>query len=210
MSEVNKSRVANLFIMRYFSLLLVVVFVLIVAIGYFFVIQPKKESVKKNIETLNSQKQEEKDSLVKTIENFSAYIDSYNQLDSGLLGQISLMLPDESDEDKLFLQMEYLFKKNGFFLRNLSVAKQAPKALNSRQKSREEESGQAVNQGVPGVGEIILEVQLDALSYEEFKKLLALLEDNLRIMDVVDINFVEGAEDVIDLKIKTYYLESNA
>lgn len=197
--------------MRYYNVLLITVFLAVFGIGYVMAIKPKNQEIAQNIQAANQQKQEEKEGLRKTIANYSAYIEKFNDLDSRDLARANAILPDVNDQDSLFLQLEHLFKKHNFVLNSISIA--SPKSNDSgRSASRRsggEDSGEEASRGISGVSEIDLELSFEALGYSAFKRLLKVIEDNLRVLDIGEINF-SGDDSVITLQVKTYFLQDDA
>jgi len=55
-------------------------------------------------------------------------------------------------------------------------------------------------------GVVLVQLHFEKASYEEFKQLLKIIEDNIRIMDIIDLE-LKGAGEGIGLTIQTYISE---
>ncbi len=190
--------------MRYLFLLLLIG----TSIGVFFTfIKPKYDLIKKTksevsvsdaklttAETL----QESRDKLIK----------KYNDINKADLDNLKIMLPDSVDNIRLIIQINSIANKNGLSaLRSVDY------------KSNDDKSnGGAVKLDINNqkYGEIIVTFQTSG-QYKNFIAFLADLEKNLRLVDVVSVDFSSGDNSKAEnglanfltykITLKTYWLK---
>lgn len=199
--------------MRYFTFLVVLLFLVLLLCGYFFVLAPKNETITTSIKQEISDKEDNIKVLDNTIRNFTDYINAYNSIDDSALRRAAAILPEQSDEDALFLQMDHLMRKHGYKTTKIDIKKEdsGKKEANSRRKTvaPSQAGEEEADKKIAGVGRISINISVEGMDYEGFKRLLNIFENNLRLMDLVGISYNEG-EDEYNFEISTYYLKDNA
>lgn len=136
--------------------------------------------------------------------------DSYEEIDKIDLDKIDSILPDVLGKDKLLSEMESLILKNGLLLTSLQIeeVKEVKKAISPEGETSANLPGAAAQEKknkLTNVGKIKINVDLAGTNYDNFKKILKAIEDNLRLLDIAKIQFNPDANKT-SLEIFAYYL----
>jgi len=177
------------------SLLLVIILVVVLFfVAAYFVIWPVYGRINDNKNKLSSQRNL-LEIQTEYLENLHKLISNYESIKENDKEKLSQMLPAEIDEPALFTLFESLAEKNKMAMLAIDISEKEPKSEIKNLGLKEVNI--AVNLASnPSAGDI----------YGDFKKFLADLEANIRLMDVVSINFTPESMSYI-LTIKTYRLE---
>jgi hypothetical protein len=195
----------NIIMARYFIFIILFLMLISFLFAYKLIISPVSASIDNEIKKINEDKKTQKIYLSKTLENISKYRKDYENLNVDDKAKIDLMIPDVNDAEKLFTDIELLILKNGFILNSLEINSAKDTGITKAKRKNETSVDNTVNQDI---GIIDLKLDVSNSSYKNFKKLLGVFENNLRIMDVHNINFsLDGAS--VSFEIKTYYLKQN-
>lgn len=185
--------------------------ILISGAGFFVLVAPKYE----NISLLRTEVQAYKTAL----DNSEALerernklVTKYNNMNVSDLARLQKLLPDNIDNIRVILEIERLARVYGMSLRDIRYD----------DKAKEDENSNVVEAGVVNTeqnqeyGSWNLEFATEG-SYDSFISLLQDIEKNLRLVDVVSVNFSSaGAENAKQgatdnykyvFKIKTYWLK---
>lgn len=175
-------------VMSSFYLIIILVILIFIALAYFF-IWPDYEFLVGGKSKLLSQK-----NLLTTqnnyLENLKKLISNYESINSADREKLSLMLPKEVDEPDIFALFESLAGKNKMAILAVDISEKEPPA---EFKSL-------------GIKEIDIAANLAGGEYSDLKNLLNDLESNLRLMDIVSVNYTPDSASYI-LNIRTYRLE---
>jgi len=184
---------------EYFNVVALVFMILILTLGFFFVISPKRESIYTDLKKINDDKLVEKGELEDLKRKISVYVRSYKQTNEIGRKKIDKMLPKEAREGEIMVQLEELARKKGLLLSSVSVIPRVKKKSVSRGglKGKIEELPVGIN-----AVDILFSVQ--GINYESMKNLLSEFENNLRLMDVVKLGFSPGGNS-LDFEVVAYY-----
>ncbi len=161
---------------------------LISAGAYFFMIKPQLDRVGPGKEldlastttTLEQQK--------KVLSQLKMLQGNFEEISSDDIALLSNILPSEDAIPELLTQLETIALSSGVDLTRVSLSEIEAAALSARQKLEQEVSGAQAAQ-TKGVREVMLQMEIDAFSYESFKKFVSSLENHARIIDVETFNF---------------------
>lgn len=196
----------NIFLNKYFNLILVVLVLVFLLFSYLMFIGPKHRAaellIKENVvnQQLLFNQQQKKLDILKIIS------DIYRKVEPADLLKFNSVLPYQYRQEQLFGEFEEIIKKNGWILKTVSLS--YPDELAAGQVAPT-----PVSEGLffgslnPNIGRIEVNLALAGLDYQGVKKLLALVEENLRLFDVTQVNFSGGSE--VSLSLTTYYYRTN-
>ena len=158
-----------------------------------------KESIETTINVLNAKKI--------YLSELNKYIRLYNNINKKQKDKISDILPDTPDINSLYTKIDNLMSKNGFALTSLNISdKSNIKTAKTRRSLNNKDDRNKDDKILSGVGEINLLIDVDDVDYKRAKRLLKIIENNLRLMDVKKISFSpEGGS--AKLEISIYYLK---
>lgn len=176
---------------------------LIFTLSYFFLITPKYDEI---LELNKSDKNKLNVEYLRAKNRFNElrYLTgAYKEVDEEYKNNIAVMLPEESREDDLFSKIEYLVKTNGANPISISLENDNRKAEASRANAATGASV-VIPETSSNVGKVKISLSLLVSDYDNFKNLLIAFENNLRIMDVVNIDF-DPESNKASLILYTYY-----
>ena len=188
------------FVIKYYQILVLVVFVLIVVLCFTFLIWPKIT----NIQDLRSILIPSKQNLVKVKNGYLQSLKSsevdYNKIGSEEITKVFEALPDKIDIPSMLVELEALAKSNDMTMMAVDVATEDVNLL-------ETDISEIVKQKTTGTVKLArISLSLSGDNYEDLKKYLNDIEYNLRIMDVQSITFSPDFQSIA-LNLRTYYLE---
>lgn len=135
----------------------------------------------------------------------------FNSIDPSNLDKLQKLLPDGVDNIRLILEIEELARPYGMVLKDVKYATDTNKANNAPVQG-----GAAVNTAQKDYGDWDLEFSTQG-TYANFLSFAKDLENNLRIVDIVGVDFSSdngGVSPTINeaykynIKIKTYWLKN--
>ncbi len=183
-------------ITKNFNWIILFIFFIILIFGFLLLILPKyseiiaeakANDIKNNQEQLERNKKE-----LKSLENL---INSYNSIKSSYVEKINQIIPKAEIKEKILTQINSLVFYNGLLLKSISIS---PVQDISQKKTSKESEGKEISKY-----EVSLEVS--GVNYENFKNILRVFENNLRLMDVQSISF-SNDKDVAKIVLHTYIL----
>jgi hypothetical protein len=191
---------------RFFNVVILLLVVLVFVIVYSLILKPKYDSVSTVIAERNKIKQDNLTVLENNLSIINRYKDEYKKISPDKLSKINTILPPFKTKEEFFTFFEEMILKRGYLITKLSVSSDMEtKAQGAKTKEKVKVETARSNTG-PQVGIMNIEMDIIGADYSGMKKLLELIENNLRIMDIDDIAYSYGGE-TLALKIKTYYLK---
>ncbi len=203
-------KIINAFFLNYFNYVIIGIVILSFSFGYLFFIRPRYIDISESIKTYNETKKEEYNDLNIYLSKLNKYKSAYESITDKDKERISIMLPENINQEDLFTEMESLISSMGYILTSIQISGDKGQAGKSR-STRSNPATVDVNQNIDDhglIGEIRMSLNISgATDYDSVKKLLTNLENNLRIMDIESLGFsFEGSS--VSLVVKTYYLKS--
>ena len=167
-----------------FSWLIVVIFFLILSsLSYFMFFQPQIEKTKNQGPLDVSYYQsilEEQEAYLEKLQNLEKKID---ELQPEELSKLDYVLADKADVPYVLNHISALSKQSNMELTNFGF-----------------------NFTEPGI--IEMNFSFKQGTYQKVKNFIQKIEKNIRVMDITELSF-QNVGNVLNLKIKTYYLENN-
>jgi len=192
------------FLYNYFNIIVVFIVGLVLIIGFSYIIKPKYRSIKNNIAAVNEAQEIERNGMEKYYNKLIIYKRNYDSIDEADKKKINTMLPQGGELESIMAEMENLVLNRGMLLSLLKVSSEKE---NSKKISRN--TAQNTEKQKPeNIGTINVEANIQGVDYRGLKMLLDTFENNLRILDINEINFLPTSETAV-LRISTYYLRDN-
>lgn len=214
----------TVFLNRYYIWLIIIISLVILAVGFFYVLRPAYERMfdlsaqqlpiqEKKLAELEKY-QNDLEALGKTIGEFT----STKQTD---LDKLKEILPSSSEIANLFAEMEALIESNGFNLSDITFSE--PRVIVSAPPIAESQNDDLSNEGKvnqpaepavaqPQISTVEISLSISGGGYQAFKNLLNKIQTHLRVLDVTSINFndinideTKGEQANYALTLKTYY-----
>jgi len=196
----------NLFLNNYFSVFIVIIVIFVFILSYFLFLRPKfnqtLSAIKDNIETQQKlyEAQQRKLSSLKTVSEL------YKKIDKNDLKKFNGVLSENYVKERLFGELEEIITANGFVPSSIKISR-PEEGTDSGQAAAEEEATVA-RQLSPRLGQINVSVAITTIDYAGFKNLLKIFENNLRLFDLLKLNF-SPSSGAADLTLATYYYKKN-
>lgn len=206
---------------RYFYLINAAVVVIIIALGYLFVIAPKLEVVsfggQYNIDTLI----DERNQKMKYLSDLKNLLADYDRLvnDKEEIDRLMKLLPRQKDIPGLFVQFQNLATDNDFFLQSINFDQVQPERQTIATAVTPGEEN-PVNKGEAATGpksslqqsqanqikKLNVTLDLAGGNYTSLKDFLEDIELNLRVFDINAVHFNLKSKNY-SVSLFTYYLE---
>ncbi|MCX6784433.1 MAG: type 4a pilus biogenesis protein PilO [Candidatus Komeilibacteria bacterium] len=196
----NQKALGGVFLNKYWRLLLGLSMVLLLVIGYFYIISKDlnnwhrlKSEIVVELQSQISQSQQELNRLAKVQQSYSALAAEQQ----ARLSQLSQILPTAADLPQLIVQLESLARQSGFTLAEVNFS--------STQEMGQGELDQhlkalTVNVALAGPGD-----------YQNLKRLLTNLEQHIRLLDLLSLSLTaqqqvsQTKSQGYSLQLRTYY-----
>lgn len=212
----------NRFLNSYFKYFLVVVIFVILLMAIIFLVKPRFEDA---VIASNNILQERKTEFIKKyqeLEKYKELIADFETVDSGVAYKINKMVPTGYSRDDLFSEITYFLISNDFKVKNVEVislnenknnipsdsninlGRRAVNSDNNNTATTSDLYLQHLNSLPIGVGAWEVKASISDINYTGLKKLLSILENNLKLIDIYYLDFQPGNRSV-DIEFLTYY-----
>lgn len=176
---------------RYYLLITFFIMLIILGLGYYFVLEPKYLEIKAGGRFSLETAQQKLEDYKNYSNNLNQVISNYQKIDSQQLAKIKAILPTDKEVADLFIQMQNLGGRHNFLISDISLNDVTDTAKNAGSKVKKME----------------VTLNLAAKSgtgYQSLKELLSDLEYNLRLFDVNAVHFNPQSA-AYSVSLYTYY-----
>lgn len=187
----------NIFLNKYFNLILSFFVLVLLVVSYFLFIGPKFNSTRSVIQDNISNQKSLYAQQKKKYNSLKAIAKTYAEIPSADLQKFNTVLPSKYPQEKLFGEFEEIINKGGWILNSVqfSSADEGVSPATSAASSMTGSSNERVQK-------ITVTLSVQAIDYAGMKSLLKILENNVRLFDVIDIYFSGESAEII---LNTYY-----
>jgi len=193
--EKPQSNVAK-FIAKYFSWLILIIFLVILAFGFFVLIfskyneiifEAKANDIKYNEDYSEKNKKE--------LEDLDNLISAYKNIKPSYIDKINKIIPQLEIKEKILTQIESLVISNGLLLKSVSIelVDDQLKNKNAEDQNKEPEK----------IKKYKISLNILGVNYNNLKNVLKVFESNLRLMDVQSVSFSTD-KDEVSIELYTY------
>lgn len=183
MSKKLKKQI-NLYLSHYFLTGTVVISILILAFGYFFIILPAQEKTSSNTTQNKIEQDRISANLTKQLTELNDINGAYQKINKNDISRLKEILPSDPEKEDLMKQMEILVSQYGLMLKSMQV-----------------EDGKADS---GGLGKVNITLDVSGTDYSGLKNLLSALENNLRLLDIQSVEF-NPSDRSTNLTLVAYY-----
>jgi len=184
----------NLFLNNYFSIIMVAIVIIILAVAYFVLLQPKFQQTKLAIQDNLEQQQRLYQEQQKKLADLQAIAALYKNINSTDLTKFNSILPDDYIKEKLFGELEEIITKHGFMISSISINPQIDEII--------------VPGTSPRLGFIDIQFSIETIDYAGFKNILKVLENNQRLFDIKQVDFSPSGSSA-DFLMTTYFYKTS-
>lgn len=196
----------SVFIYKYFKLIIFFEIILILIIGYFFIIRKELSEIK-DYEELVLQKQEELKKIKEYKNDSLEFEKQYNIIKGDIETDINKLydiLPPKQNLPNIMAQIEALVNNHGFMLGSISMSPEKEKSIGNNNLP-------LLNSGEENKIDLIKGVDINIFvfseegGYDRAKELLDAFEHHIRFIDIISFSFGEDMKSY-SIILKTYYL----
>ena len=196
----------NILLVRYFKWLIAFLVLVVLALGYFFLLKPEYEEVVQSAKSGQLNKEQEYLERREYLGKLKNLVAVFQSVKPSEIKKIDYILKPKDVPEELFSQVEAIVKKNGLLLKSLKIESGGEESKDSSRKvsrTTEEKTEVALP---PEIGKTKATLEVLGVDYFGLKSLLVSIENNLRLMDVVNVDFSPEGNSV-QLVFYTYYLK---
>ncbi|MDA3802595.1 MAG: hypothetical protein PF488_01700 [Patescibacteria group bacterium] len=190
----------NTFLNKYFNLIIAVIVIFIRFFGYLFVVLPKYSNTNILIKTNISDQKKLYAQQKRKLDSLRILNELHGKIPAEDLNKFNDVLPSKYQTETLFGEFEEIITDGGWTLNSINWTD-----LSQEEEQLGEEDSMLVAENNSKIGIIKLNLQIQNLDYAGVKRLLKVLENNLRLFDIVSLSF--SGESSASLTLYTYYYE---
>lgn len=200
----------NIFLYKYFNLVVLCIVVIILTFGYLSFIKPKYDQINNEYKTASVEEDSKYLERKKYLKQLEDLKQEYQEISVVDIEKIKIMLPEEDNHEELFAQFEDIILKNGLLLTSLSISEVESKLVDTKALKEENDSAEdsSSNEGILEIKTILVSLSFLGTDYEGLKNILSILENNLRLFDINSLSFNPGGNST-SLELYTYFLEKD-
>ncbi len=196
----------NVFLNKYFRLIIIfVVFVILVG-SFFLVIIPKYQETLTIIKGNLANQEDVYVEQWNKLNNYKKLVSVYEKISVGERQKVENILPLEYIKEQLFIELGYIIPQNGYVLNSLEFHKDKEEIVDLRRAAEEISTEELLLQKLPrSIGYIKGTMATSLVDYAGLKNLIYILENNLKLIDIYNVGFNPETESV-EIDFITYYL----
>ncbi|MFA6995608.1 MAG: hypothetical protein WC249_04390 [Patescibacteria group bacterium] len=186
----------------YFNIVMIGVLFLFLFLAYWLVLSPKFLSVQDSIKTSLTSEEKLYASSQKKLAALSDINKVYEKIKlTADLQKFNTVLPGSYAPERLFGELEEIITTGGWVLDNISIN------TSNNASSTDNTAKTGKTNTVSGLEKINVTLAVSGINYTGFKRLLRILETNLRLMDISSVNF-SPSNNTVNLNLVTYYYQT--
>jgi len=204
--KMNLGEMIALLVVKYFNWLVAFLVILVLVSGGWIYIKPQYEYLQEVKTTITEEKEAELAKLQQQFFQLSGLRNVYDNLVATYqtdINKINQLLPDALGQEELMAEMEMLVERNGLLLKSLTIEeiKEAKVLVTPATEIKPEDKADSLPSGL-GKARVNLEVM--GVTYGGLKNFLATIESNLRLLDIINLDFSPPGE-TLNLEILAYF-----
>ena len=211
---INNTSVLNalsfLYHYKYFSAFLISLLILI--LGYLFMIRPQMQSIFDVQKQTEEIKQEVKKKIAiydSQINDLEVLLSAYEKISSSEKQAVEQILPDNQELKELFSQVTIIVEGSGLLLDSIEVFQEEETSGSSSESSRRKKTTEIIEEDNTGIQKISIRININGISYPALKNLLASLQNNSRIINIQNIDF-DPQDRKAEITLQAYYFKNKA
>ncbi len=199
----------NFVFSRYFKLFMLAIILTIFAGGYIFVVGPKYKEIENKKKEISNNEELEYFKQKRKIKQLNDLINVYKNISQADMEKIDLLLPSEEKiHEELFSQIESIILRNGLLLKSLEIDTRESSSKSAKNSDSAKIKGETEEDVLPkDIGRVRINLNILGLDYFKLKDLVRVFENNLRLIDIDEINFQPDNNSAI-IGFYTYYLKN--
>lgn len=191
----------NLFLNSYFSIFVLFAVVIVFVLAYFFWLRPKFIQTLGAIRANVEMQQQLYEAQQKKLISLKAVSELYKKIDKEDLKKFNGVLSENYVKERLFGELEEIVYTNGFLIDSIKLSRPDEGEEGERGAAEETVTLQKLS---PRIGQINVNISISTIDYTGFKNLVKIMENNLRLFDIVKLDF-SPSEGMANFTLATYY-----
>jgi hypothetical protein len=191
----------NFFLNNYFNAILAGVLILFLAVAYFAFLGPKFRATEAAILMNIEEQRRLYENQQKKLASLQAIAEVYKKISPADLVKFNSVLPDDYARERLFGELAEIVSRGGWLVTSIQIDQPAEGVPPPTSPS-------IISVTDKKVGTINLSLEVMAVDYGNFKKLLRILENNLRLFDISAVEF-SPSEDSATVFLTTYFYQTS-
>ncbi len=195
---------------KYFSAFLISLLILI--LGYLFMIRPQMQSifnVQKQTEEIKQEVKKKISVYNDQINDLKTLLSAYEKISFSEKQAVEQILPDEQELKELFSQITIIVESGGLLLDSIEVFQEEEVSESGSEIFRRKKTTEIIEEDNTGIQKISVRINVNGISYPALKNLLANLQNNSRIINVQNIDF-DPKDRKAEITLQTYYFKNKA
>ncbi|PLX27370.1 hypothetical protein C0583_03590 [Candidatus Parcubacteria bacterium] len=199
---------------KYFGFIILIGVFSVLIISYFFLLWPKYIEITTDINKYKTEIETEEKAIKKYEDRLVKYRNEYEAIDELNKDRVNEMVGESQKfpsiyQSDLYISLTDYILTEGFSLIDINIEPVVQNVQQTTQKRVVTKNNTEETDKLPaGVTEVSINIELEELNYDDFKRLLVLLEKKLRLVDVVEVDYTTSKESV-KLFLKTYYFTNS-
>lgn len=214
----RKRNATNKFLNTYLKVIIFFLILAFIGLVFYFVLLPKFEEASNASNSTIAAKKSEFINEYNNLQVYRSLINEFEKIDPQDVYKIEKMIPSTYTRDDLFTEIAYLLSENSFKIVDINIidprfmddgAPMKGIASGSKRPGIEANAPKAAYQekidAMPGgVSAWVIDLEIVDMDYFKLKKLLTLLENNLKLIDVYSLDF-RPSDSSLSIGLITYY-----
>lgn len=198
----------NRLLNEYFGVLTVAVVILVLFLSYHFLLWPKYQGILNKIKTtaFESKQLEPK---YQDLANYKKLAEDYAKINKDDLAKYQGLVPKRYSKEDLFAETIFMLDKAGFVVDSLDVSNPGEETGATDPSGRSRGAAKVDAKGIlpKNISKATVKLGVSKIDYNGLKKILSLVENNLRLSDIEKITF-DPAQKIGVLEWSTYYFKN--
>lgn len=194
----------NNFLLSYFKIFIFVVVLILLSLGYLFLVKPKYEQVNAQIKNFKDSRETLYQKNLRTLNELNDYIESYESIPEENVKKVHAMLPDRYNKEELFSELNHLVSGNNLTLKSVKVKGDGGDLKFGETKGGEKKGENKYIDKPEDVETYTVTMSILGTNYGSLKNLLFTLERNMKLLDITELNFSPSGK-TVNITLQTYY-----
>lgn len=194
------------FYIQQFKFLIVVLAVIIILPGYLFLLRPEMSGYNRD-KAVIAGKRSGLEQSVHQLLNYKEVSADYDRISPAEADKVNEILPVGVDKPSLYVNIESIVSDAGLTLENVNITEsKSPVQLKAKTKAKDLPDKSTPDQIKGELKIATINFSASGVNYSRLKNLLAIIEKNLRLLDVQSLDY-NPADGVVTMSLASYYLE---
>lgn len=199
----KNQNILNIFLNTYFNVLVSGALILFLTVAYFLFLGPKFRATQVAIQQNIEEQQLLYENQQKKLANLQSVLELYKKISVTDLQRFNSVLPGDYTPERLFGEVEEIIGQGGWILGRMEIDRSSETAI---PLSVGREDGPLLFKD-KRIASLQLTLEVATIDYPGLKRLLRILENNLRLFDIISVDFSPSSGSAT-ISLTTYYYQA--